>query len=137
MADNYKKIRCVVFRADDPEDVYPIHVGTEGVHGEWLEAKIVPGDPIMLPMPLYEVLRVCTCERTKQIEENGNLKTVQIKVPRFSIAVDMIETDAEANRRVAEYSIKQGQEIDEKDNKIKELQDQISEMKKAAVLNTK
>lgn len=127
--NEFKKIKCKVYRADDAEDTTDIYVCVNE-H----QFTIKSGEEVELPKPCFDVLANATYPATVKEEVDGQMKTVIVDRPRFSLSISGIETSGEANERVSQLAIKTAKDNDVLRKENEELRNMLEEQKKNAVI---
>lgn len=123
--EEFKQIKCKVFRADDAEDTADIYVCIGDK-----DFTIKCGEEVSLPKPHFDVLSQATYPVTVKEEIDGQLRTHVVNRPRFSITLLGIETSGEANERVANLAMKNAKENDELRKENEALRAMLEEQKK-------
>lgn len=127
--DEFKKVKCKVYRADDAEDQSDIYVCCNVY-----EASIKVGEEVSLPKPAYDVLVNATYPATVTEDTDGQMKSKIVDRPRFSVIVSGIETGGEANERVSQLAMKTAKDNDALRKENEELKNMLEEQKKNAVI---
>ena len=120
--NEFKKVKCKVYRADDPDDASDIYVGVNDA-----QFFIKVGEEVPIPKPVYDVLVNAQYPATAKEEEDGVIRTKTVMRPRFSITVSGIETEGEANERVAKLALENAKQIDDLKRENAELKDKLSD----------
>ena len=130
-AETFKQIKCSVFRADYPDDLTDIPVNFNA----YPTFRIQPGKEVTIPQPVYEILKNATYPAPRRIEDaNGAVRTEMYDRPRFSISISDIETNDDANKRIAELALQQGKKIDDLTAENERLQQDLAASKADEVI---
>lgn len=130
-AETFKKIKCKVYRADYPDDQAEICVNFNA----FPTFRIIPGQEVSIPQPVYDILKNATYPANRSVEgENGMIKTEVYDRPRFTIQLSDIETNEEANARIAALALEQGKTIDELKSENERLQADLAAAKEDEII---
>lgn len=129
--EQYKRIKCKVFRADDADDMSDIFVGEGGLG---MQATIKVGESVDLPEPLYNILRMAEYPANRKVEHNGQMRVESYMKPRFSISVEGIEVKSDTDKRLSTLSLQQGKAIDVLSDENAKLKEQIAKLQAANLI---